>query len=209
LGDLEVRVADHRVIGCGALGLLDVVGPSLVVLHRVHAQADDLGVALVELGLDARHVAQLGGAHRGEILGVREEDGPLIVDPLVEVDRTLGRLRSEVGGFVVDTQRHGTLLFAIGARYRNALWARTPPGPTGRAMGPDAVPARPGQPRDLLARLRFGRAEPRDFARSRSSFQITASTLCPSGSSTNAAYPYSSRIPGGPLFLPPAAIAAR
>src|SRR6202022_845955 len=104
---------------------------------------DDLGVALVELGLDARHVAQLGGAHRGEILWVREEDGPLIADPLVEVDRTLGRLRSEVGGFVVDTQRHGTLLFAIGGRYRNALWARTPPGPTGRPMGPDAVRSGP------------------------------------------------------------------
>src|SRR6266478_3921691 len=57
----------------------------------------------------------------------------------------------------------------------------------------------PGQPRDLLARFPFGRPEPRDLARSRSSFQITASTLCPSGSSTNAAYPYSSRIPGAPL----------
>jgi hypothetical protein len=38
---------------------LSVLGP----------EADDLGVALVELGLDARHVAELGGAHRGEVLG--------------------------------------------------------------------------------------------------------------------------------------------
>ena len=39
-------------------------------LARVDAQADELDVALGELGLDLGHVAELGGADRGEILGV-------------------------------------------------------------------------------------------------------------------------------------------
>src|SRR5262249_30702351 len=57
------------------------------------------------------------------------------------------------------------------------------------------------RPRDpALARLVFFRFS--------SSFQITASMLCPSGSRTNAAYPYSSRGPGAPLSFAPAAIAA-
>jgi hypothetical protein len=35
-----------------------------------------------------------------------EENCILIADPLMEVDRTLGGLRSEVGGLVADTQSH-------------------------------------------------------------------------------------------------------
>ena len=64
LGHLELGVADHRVVQGVALGLLDVLRPLLVVAHGVDAQAEDLGVALVELGLERRHVAELGGADR-------------------------------------------------------------------------------------------------------------------------------------------------
>ena len=64
---------------------------------------EDLGVALVELGLDLRHVAQLGGAHRREVLGMREQDRPLVSDPVVEIDRAFRRLRREIGRFVTDS----------------------------------------------------------------------------------------------------------
>ena len=82
LGHVEVGVADDRVVGPGALGLLDVVGPPLVVAGGVDRQADDLHVALVELGLELGHVAELGRAHRGEVLGVGEQHGPRVADPV-------------------------------------------------------------------------------------------------------------------------------
>ena len=66
--DLEVGVADDRVVRGLALRLGDVLRPALVIARRVHRQADDLHVALVELGLEPRHVAQLGRAHGGEVL---------------------------------------------------------------------------------------------------------------------------------------------
>jgi hypothetical protein len=104
LGHREVGVADHRIGGPMALRFLDVVGPAVMSVHRVDAQADQLGVALGELGLDLGHVAQLGGAHRREVLGVGEQDRPLVADPLVKVDVPLGGLGLEVGGLVVDAQ---------------------------------------------------------------------------------------------------------
>ena len=57
-----------------------------------------------------RHGAELGGAHRGEVLRVREQDRPLVADPLVEVDLAFGGLGLEIGCGVADTQRHGFLL---------------------------------------------------------------------------------------------------
>src|SRR6266849_3802211 len=128
LRNLEVRVADHRVVGRGTLRLLDVLRPLLVVLHRVHAQADDLRVALVEFGFDARHVAELGRAHRGEVLGVGEENHPLVADPLVEIDRTLGRLRGEVGRLVADTQSHWRPPLHVWTDNPNASRTFTPEG---------------------------------------------------------------------------------
>src|SRR6185436_11986274 len=68
-----------------------------------------LAVALVELWLEPGHVAELGRAHRREVLRVREEDGPAIADPLVEVDGALGGLCREVRRLAVDSECHGIL----------------------------------------------------------------------------------------------------
>ena len=51
-------------------------GPAGVTVDRIDRQADDLDAALVEFRLDARHVTELGGADRGEILGMRKQHGP-------------------------------------------------------------------------------------------------------------------------------------
>ena len=69
LGDRQGRVADHREVRGVALRLLDVDRPARVVVHRVDAQTDDLGVALVELRLQLGHRAQLGGADGVKSLG--------------------------------------------------------------------------------------------------------------------------------------------
>ena len=81
----------------------------LWLLERVDRQAEDLHVALVELGLDLRHVAELGRAHRREVLRVREQHAPAVAEVLVELDRAFGGLRREVGGFVAQAQRHRVL----------------------------------------------------------------------------------------------------
>ena len=61
----------------------------LWLVDWIDAQSDDLGVALGELRLDLRHVAELGRANGREVLGMREQDRPAVADPLVEVDRSL------------------------------------------------------------------------------------------------------------------------
>jgi hypothetical protein len=43
-----------------------------MVVDWIDAQADDFDVALVKLGFDPRHVAELSRAYRREILGMRE-----------------------------------------------------------------------------------------------------------------------------------------
>ncbi|PYQ18784.1 MAG: hypothetical protein DMF79_14145 [Acidobacteria bacterium] len=104
LRHVEVGVADDRIVGRRALGLLDVLGPLLVVGHGIDAQADHLAVALRELRLELGHVAELGGADRGEVLGVREQDGPPVSDPLVEVELAFRGLRREVRRLVSNAQ---------------------------------------------------------------------------------------------------------
>ena len=72
-----------------ALGFFDVRGPLAVAGYRVHAQADDLGVALFKFRLQSGHVAQFGGADGREILGVGEQHGPAVAHPFVEIDCAL------------------------------------------------------------------------------------------------------------------------
>src|SRR5207248_9402506 len=67
---------------------------------------DDLHVALVEVGLDLRHVAELGRAHGREVTRVREEHGPGVADPVVELDRAFRGLRLEVGRGVANRESH-------------------------------------------------------------------------------------------------------
>src|SRR5207248_10460629 len=96
-----------------ALRLLDVLGPGLVAVDRVDRQPEDLHVPAVELGLDLRHVAELGGAHRSEGLRVREQNGPRIADPIVEADRPFRRVGLEVRGLVAKSEAHALTPFAL------------------------------------------------------------------------------------------------
>src|SRR5258708_3301408 len=89
----------------------------------VNAQADKLGVALGELGLDLRHVAELGRADRGKILGMGKQDRPLVADPLVKVDLPVRGFSGEVRSSVVEAKGQGFLpqsYFDLGRAY----WGR-------------------------------------------------------------------------------------
>jgi len=68
-----------------------------MALDGIDAEADDLDAALVELALDARHRAELGGAHRRVVLRVREEHPPRVAQPLVETDAALVVTASKSG----------------------------------------------------------------------------------------------------------------
>src|SRR5262245_55681202 len=113
------------------LGLLDVLGPSLMVADRIDAETDDLAVPLVELRLQTRHVAELRGTDRCEVLGMGKKDGPPVTDPLVEVDGALRGLGGEVGSLAVDPHGHwGT---SVSGR---SLMGFRPAGLTSGAPGP-------------------------------------------------------------------------
>src|SRR6266403_4337279 len=72
---------------------------SLFRSHRVDTEADHFGVAFGKLGLKAGHVAELSGAHRREVLRVREQDCPTIADPLVKLNGALRGLGREIRRF--------------------------------------------------------------------------------------------------------------
>ena len=139
LGDGEVVVGDDRVVGSVALGLLDVLRPPLVVTRRVDGNADDLHVAAVELRFDLRHIAELGRAHRCEVLRMREEHRPGVADPVVEPNLALRRLRRKVRRRVVDRQSH----------FPPFLWSRSPALPGARTY---AAPESPCSMRPSNAR---------------------------------------------------------
>src|SRR5262249_43995634 len=71
----------------------------------------DLGIALVELGLQPGHITELGGAYRGEVLRMREENRPAVADPVVKANRPLGRFSCEIRCFRIDPEGHAVLLF--------------------------------------------------------------------------------------------------
>src|SRR5262249_45205324 len=122
LGDGQRWVADHRVVRRVTLRLLDVVGPLGVPVDGIDGNADDFYVAPIELGFDLGHVAELGGAHGREVLGMREQHRPGIPNPVVELDAAGGCIRFEVRSKIVDLQCHDLPLWLARADGRSQAW---------------------------------------------------------------------------------------
>ena len=80
------KVARDRARGVANHGVFDLadglgrIGPGLVHEMRVGGDGVNLHAHLLEFGVVVGHVAQLGGAHEGEIGRVEEEHGPLAFD---------------------------------------------------------------------------------------------------------------------------------
>ena len=87
------------------LRLGDVRRPALVGVDRVDADADDLGVAIVELLLAAGELTELGRAYRREVCRVGEEDPPAVAEVLVESELTFRGGGGEVGCDVAELAR--------------------------------------------------------------------------------------------------------
>ncbi|KAL2285203.1 hypothetical protein FJTKL_08420 [Diaporthe vaccinii] len=125
VGDLPLLVGNNGEVEGVAADLLDVGSPALVRIDGIGAQAQQLDAALLELGLEAGHLAQLGGADRGVVLGVGEEDNPVLADILVQVDGALGRIGLEVGGNGAQTEAGGDSMLAASstsARTSRRMW---------------------------------------------------------------------------------------
>ena len=103
LGHLQVAVAYQRIVDCMALGFLDVVQPGVMVIDRIDAQADNLGVAFVKLRLEPGHVSQFRRADRGKILGMGKQDGIAVANPVMEIDRSFCGVNSEIRRFIANT----------------------------------------------------------------------------------------------------------
>lgn len=88
---LALRVSDDRELELSVADVVDILDPRLVGSGVVSTQTNKLDVTLGELGLELGEGAQLGGADRGEVVRVREDDAPAVAEVLVEAD---GAIRS-------------------------------------------------------------------------------------------------------------------
>jgi len=107
---LAFLIADDGEGEVGAGDLVDVFDPAGVRVDGVGAEADELDVALCELGLKLSEGAELGGADGGVVFGVGEEDDPGGADEGVEVDGAGGGVGLEVGGGGAEAEAVGSVI---------------------------------------------------------------------------------------------------
>ena len=107
--DLAVLVTDDRELQVSAADLVNILDPFVVALDAVCGETDKLDTALCKLGLELSKGTKLGGADGGEVIGMREEDDPVVTNELVEVDATSSGLGIKVGGLAAEAERLRTL----------------------------------------------------------------------------------------------------
>jgi len=70
----------------------------------VGGETNQLNTALGELGLQTSELAELGGADGSVVLGVGEEDDPVVTNELMEVNGAGSGVGLEVGGNRAQTE---------------------------------------------------------------------------------------------------------
>lgn len=108
--DLPLLVTNDGKLQAAAANLVDILDPSSVALDSVGRKANELDTTLGELWLELSEGAELGGADRGVVLRVREQNNPLVANELVEVDWAAGGLCLEVGSSATQTEGLGSLV---------------------------------------------------------------------------------------------------
>ena len=127
LGDVEIGVADHRIVRRSTLRLADVLRPFGVLVDGVDGKAHQFDAAFVEFRLQFCERTEFGGADRCEILGMREQQCPAIADPIVELDLAFGGLGLEIRGHGANLQCHSRpLTFKLGIIPRDDYRSRRP-----------------------------------------------------------------------------------
>ena len=98
LGDVEIVVGDDRILTVAIADAVDVLQPATWSSTGSTDRPMTLALRLLELGLELGEIAEFGGAHRREVLGVGEQHAPAVAEPFVEADRPLVESAFEVGG---------------------------------------------------------------------------------------------------------------
>jgi hypothetical protein len=77
-----------------------------VFVDGIDAEPDQLDAALVEFRLQLCQHAEFGGADRGKILRVREQQRPAVADPVMELDLAIGGFGLEIRGHSANLESH-------------------------------------------------------------------------------------------------------
>jgi len=94
---LPIAIGNDGELQRGAGDLVDVGDPFFVTAQVVGAQTNHLHVSLLKLILQLGECSELGGTDRGEVGGMRKEDRPFAIEPLVEINVAVSSLCDEVG----------------------------------------------------------------------------------------------------------------
>lgn len=105
--NFSLLVANDWKFQIRARDLVDILDPSSMAVDGVGREADQLDAPLGEFGFQFRERAQLGGADGRVVLGVREEDDPLVSDELVEINGAVGRVGLKIRGGGAQAQTGG------------------------------------------------------------------------------------------------------
>lgn len=93
-------------VGRGKLGavFVDVLYPFVMVGQVVGGDTNDFDVALRKVWAATSDFAELGGANRGEVARMREENAPGVTEPLMEPYLPGSGLCLEVGCNAAETK---------------------------------------------------------------------------------------------------------
>ena len=102
--NLSLLVSNDGESNIATGNLRNVLDPSLVAAEGVGREADQLDTTLGEFRLELGESAEFGRADGSVVLGVVEEDDPVVTDELVEVNGTSSGLGLEVRGDSAQTK---------------------------------------------------------------------------------------------------------
>lgn len=102
--NLSLFVTNDRELQVTATDLVDILDPATVALNGVCRQTNQFDTPFCEFWLQLCKSTQLGGANRGIVFGVGEEDDPVVADELVEVNGAFGGVGLEVWRDVTEAE---------------------------------------------------------------------------------------------------------
>ena len=103
VSDFAFLVSNDGESQVASRDFVNILDPSLVAFDRVRGKTDQLDPTFRELGLELCKGAELGCAYWRVVLGMREENDPIVADEFVKVDLALGGFGVKVGRNAAET----------------------------------------------------------------------------------------------------------